>query len=240
MPSTKKLIIDIERLRRYFILGLFALITVFIVFEATRGAYYWSKVKGEGNLWNYGSSLNFVLAGEIALLNAVLVGYYHGQINPGKKSWTWLPWAATAVAFLFLGCDEMLCIHEKLGIMLHNKAPHLMGGFLSDNDGLVMATYMTVALGFSLLFMRRLLTNRLSRWYFAAAMAMMVLVGLFEVAPRELYISYLPFRETEELVEFYAAWAFSSAFISVAAGALSGILMQSSVPAELESESSVR
>lgn len=227
----EKIISDIEGMRKSMIRALFALVVVFILFEALRGQHFWNKVKGEGNLWNYGSSLDYVFAGELAFLNAILVGYLHRLSGFGRRSWAWMPWAATGAAFVFLGCDEMLCIHEKAGVMLQNSFPALAKGPEGMADGLVMGVYVVASLVFSFLFMKALLPNRAARQYFASALSMVALVGLFEVVPRDLYINHLPFRETEELVELFAGWAFAAAFLTAAAAKISDILQMAQNPA---------
>lgn len=223
------LISDMEAMRRRLILGLFVGLVLFILFEALTGQHYWSKVKGEGNLWNYGSSLIFLFAGQMAALNAILTRYVSGVGRSRRRSRAWALWLAIAVAFAFFACDEMLTIHEQLGVMLARAFPstHASG---SEADGMIFAAYVLGSMAFSLVFLKKLPAGGESARYFVAGLAMVIIVGVFEVVPRDLYTGYLPFRETEELLEVFAGWAFSAAFMSSATRTLTEILAEAEPP----------
>ena len=213
-PHNEQLIQDIEKARRLVILGLFAAIVVFVLFEALRGEHYWVKVKAEGNLWNYGSSLMYFMAGEMAIVNAILLAYYgkvHGQVT---RSWSWMAWAAAGAAFVFFACDEMLEVHEKVGLAMERSIPWLHRMFPNRVDGLIIAGYAIGAILFSISFFRGPLISREARAYFIWGFVTIGLASGLDATPRHLYINYLPLRETEELLELFAGFAFTAAFIS--------------------------
>ena len=226
----ERLISDMEAMCRLLILGLFVGLVLFILIEALRGHHFWNKVKGEGNLWNYGSSLIYLFAGQVAALNAILTRYASGARRGGRRSRAWALWLAVAVAFAFFACDEMLAIHEQLGVMLERALPSLHGAPQGEGDGLIFAVYVLGSLAFSLVFLKKLPAGGESARYFVAGLVMVGIVGVFEVVPRDLYIGYLPFRETEELLEVFAGWAFSAAFMSSATRTLTEILAEAGPP----------
>jgi len=220
----RQLIEDVEKARRRIILGLFVAITVFIVFEALRGEQFWNKLKSEGNLWNYGSSLVFFMAGQGAILTAILLSYQGRGSNPRPNRWVWLPWAVAGAALVFLACDEMLSIHEKLGLALERSVPRLQEAYPGHADNLIVGVYALGALLFAPSFFRGDASDRRARAYLIAGFAMIAAAGLLDALPKEMYIRYLPFRETEELLEVYAGFSLNAAFFSTAALALTRIL----------------
>lgn len=218
-----RLLGDIEKIRKLVILGLFAGLVVFILFEALRGHHFWSKVKGEGNLWNYGSSLNDFLVAEVAILNAILIAYCDRLRRP-RITWAWIPWAVMGIAFTFFACDEMLCIHEKLGAALENRFPWIGANFPGEGDGVIFMSYMVGGLAFSIPLFRSLLARIEAKRYFIAALIMIGMASGLEIVPRQLYIAHLPFRETEELLELFAGWSFTAAFLTSGAFTIERIL----------------
>jgi len=147
-----------------------------------------------------------------------------------RRSQAWALWAAVAIAFAFFACDEMLTIHEQLGVMLEKALPWLNGAPQGEGDGVIFAVYVLASLAFSFVFLKKLLMGGASARYFVAGLVMVVIVGVFEVVPRDLYMGYLPFRETEELLEVFAGWAFSAAFMSSATRTLTEILAEAGPP----------
>lgn len=218
-----RLLGDIEKIRKLVILGLLAGMVVFIFFEALRGHHFWSKVKGEGNLWNYGSSLNDFLVAEVAILNAILVAYYD-KLRRTRITWAWVPWAAVGVAFTFFACDEMLCIHEKLGAALETRLPWIGANFPGEGDGAIFMSYMVGGLAFSIPLFRSLLARIEAKRYFIAALIMIGMASVLDIVPRHLYIARLPFREMEELLELFAGWSFTAAFLTSGALIIERIL----------------
>ncbi len=232
--TNDRIAFDLERARKLIIQGLFVALVCFILFEALRGHQYWSKVKGEGNLWNYGSSLDYAFAGEMAALNALIV-YYCSKLSGARmRKWVWVPWALTAAALLFFACDEMLCIHEKAGLILQSHVHALQHSRQGRGDGIVMGAYVLCTMVFSSAVLGRLLTTRASRIYFAIGLLGVAILGLFEGNPSGTLKNYMPFRETEELVEVFAGWAFTSAFLSTAVDRLSWILRNTEVRRQAE------
>ena len=218
MLATGDLAAELEKLRRGLIAALFVGVVVFILFEALRGYHYWDKVKGEGNLWNYGSSLLYFLVGELAILNAI-VDDYRRKLAGRRQPLVTMMWVGIGAAFTYFACDEMLQIHERLGLVLQEYVPSL-----GEGDGAIMAAFAVIGLVSGLLFIRKMLAGRLAFRYFLAGLLSATMAGVLDVIPRDLYIGHLPFRETEELAEVFAAWAFSSAFITSAVCTLAGIL----------------
>ena len=215
---------DIEHARRVTILALFFGLIAFILFEALRGHHFWNKVKAEGNLWNYGSSLLYFVAGEAAVLNGFLIRYHH-QLADGKRSvWNWMPWLAAGAAFTFFACDEMLTIHEKLGLAIEQSVPVIHRMMPGHADGLIMAAYGIGGIVFSIAFFRGKTINRLAKRYLLAAFIMIVSAETLDVMPKDWYIRYLPFRETEELLEVFAGWGFIAAFITFGSSVVSRLL----------------
>jgi len=217
---------DIEHARRAMILALFIGLVAFILFETLRGAKFWNKVKGEGNLWNFGSSLLYFMAGELALLNAWLITR---RDRTSGKAWGWMPWAAAGIAFAYFACDEMLVIHEKLGLRIEESVPIMHRLFAGHVDGLITATYGLGAILFSIGFLRGKLGNAVAGRYFLAGMAMIISAQTLDFLPKDLYIGYLPFRETEELLEVFAGWGFIAAFASSAAFLMTRMLHEEPV-----------
>ena len=224
LQQYERLIGDIEKARRLVILGLFVGAVLFVLFEALRGHHFWSKIKGEGNLWNYGSSLQYFMAAELALLNGVLLGYYQALLGQGRRAWSWLPWAAAGLAFAFFACDEMLEVHEKVGLALERSVPGLSAIYSGRADNLIFLGYAVGAIVFSIVFFRTMSAQRESGRYFIAGLGMIAAASLLDVLPRELYVGHLPFRESEELLELFAGFAFTAAFISSGAHTLTRIL----------------
>ena len=224
MSMVGRLTDAVERVRRLAILGLFACVLIFVLFEALRGEQFWNKIKGEGNLWNYGSSLLYFMAAEMAIVNAILLGYYRNSVRRDGRSWQWLTWAAAGAAFVFFACDEMLEVHEKLGLAMERSLPWLKQVYPGQADNLISAAYLTGAVVFVLVFFRFLPVGRQASMYLIGAFSMIAFAVVLDVAPRWLYISYLPFRETEELLEVFAGFSFTAAFISSGAYVLSRIL----------------
>lgn len=225
MPQRyERLIGDIEKARRLVILCLFLGAVLFVLFEALRGHHFWSKIKGEGNLWNYGSSLQYFMAAELALLNGVLLGYYQALLGQGRRAWSWLPWAAAGLAFAFFACDEMLEVHEKVGLALERSVPGLSAVYSGHADNLIFLGYAVGAIVFSVVFLRAISAQREAGRYFIAGLGMIAAASLLDVLPRQLYVGHLPFRETEELLELFAGFAFTAAFISSGAHTLTRIL----------------
>jgi len=213
-PHNEQLIQDIEKARRLVIRGLFAAIVVFVLFEALRGEHYWVKVKAEGNLWNYGSSLMYFMAGEMAIVNAILLAYCRKVDGQVTRSWSWMAWAAAGAAFVFFACDEMLELHEKVGLAMERSIPWLHQMFPNRVDGLIVAGYAIGAVLFAFSFFRGPLISREARAYFIWGFVTIGLASGLDATPRQLYINYLPLRETEELLELFAGFAFTAAFIS--------------------------
>jgi hypothetical protein len=207
---------DIERMRRLVLLGLFAVLVMFVFFEALRGAQFWNKVKGEGNLWNYGSSLQYFMAGQMAFLNAILFRYYGGlSRSPGVVKQPMI-WALAGAAFVFFACDEMLEVHEKLGLAIERSIPAIHHYYPGHADNLITGLYAVGGLFFAVSFLRGMAPGRAVRWYFVSAMGIMILSTAMDVIPKDLYVRYLPVRETEELMELLAGFLFMAAFMSVA------------------------
>ena len=219
-----RLAADLERARRLTILALFVMVILFILFEALRGEHFWNKVKGEGNLWNYGSSLVYFMVGEMAIVNAVLVGYHERITEERGRSWRVLIWAAVGAAFVFFACDEMLTIHEKLGLAIESSMPWVSHVYPGRADNLITAGYGLGAVLFTIFLLRSLQIDSKTRGYFFAGMLMTIGAAALDVIPRELYVNYLPFRETEELLEVFAGFSFTASFISFGAFTLAGIL----------------
>jgi len=224
MPQGSQLTQDIERARRAIILALFLGLVAFILFSALRGEAFWNKIKGEGNLWNYGSSLLYFLAGELALANALLIRYHDRLAGDARSARSWLAWVAVGVAFTFFACDEMLQVHEKLGLAIEGSVPLLHRMFPGHVDGLITAAYALGGVLFSVGFLRGKTINSVARKYYFAGLLMIAGAQLLDFLPRDWYIGYLPFRETEELLEVFAGWGFAGAFLSTASFAVTRIL----------------
>ena len=220
----EQLIGDIEKARKLAIWGLFIAIVLFVLFEALRGEHFWSKIKCEGNLWNYGSSLIYFTAAEMAIVNAVLFAYYDRLASDGRRSWIWALWAVVGAAFIFFACDEMLEIHEKVGLAIERAVPTLKRYYAGRADNLIIAGYAVGAVLFGFAFLRRMAAGREARAYFISGFVAIVLASGLDVIPRGFYLHYLPFRETEELLEVLAGFLFAAAFISSAAVMLAKIL----------------
>lgn len=237
MLTNERLIRDMEHSRRVLITALFFGLIAFILFEALRGHTFWNKIKSEGNLWNYGSSLVYFMAGEIAVANAWLVRHQSRLIGSKRVAWSWLPWAAVGVAFTYFACDEMLCIHEKIGLAIERSVPLLHQMMPGRADGLIMAAYGLGGIMFSIAFFRGKTINRLAKRYLLAAFIMIVSAEMLDVMPKDWYIQYLPFRETEELLEVFAGWGFIAAFMTFTTSVVSRLLEDtgnSSIPENLK------
>lgn len=224
MGHNNRVIRDIETARRLVIQGLFVGLIVFVLFCALRGADFWNKIKGEGNLWNYGSSLQYFMAGQAAVLSGILVGYYLRLRGRPVLVMSWLPWAVIGMGFVFFACDEMLEIHETVGLQLEAAVPWLNHTYPGKADDLIVASYGLAGVLFVLLFFRRRLESRPAKRYFIAGFVSIGLAVLMDGVPRHLYINYLPLRESEELLEVLAGFLFTAAFISSGAFTLTGIM----------------
>jgi hypothetical protein len=215
---------DLEKARKAIIWGLLVVITAFVLFEALRGQHFWNKIKGEGNLWNYGSSLIYFMVGELAIVNAMLLAY-RKKLDPRiSHSWGVPAWTAAGLAFIFAACDEMLEVHEKVGGWLERSIPLLLAWYPGHADNLIIGVYGLGMLLFAAIFFRELSAGSRSRGYFIVGLLAMVGAVSLDVIPRALYINHLPFRETEELLEVLAGYLFTAAFISTAAVSIVGIL----------------
>lgn len=222
--SIERLIDDVERMRKLFIRGLFVLVVAFVLFEALRGEHFWNKIKGEGNLWNYGSSLLYFTAGQLAILNAVLFSHYSSRHHKTLRSWSWLVWCAAGVAFAYFACDEMLEIHEKVGLAIEASLPWVSNYYSGRADNLITAAYGIGGLLFVFVFLRGMPTGRVAGVYLLAATVAICLASAMDIIPRELYQAYLPLRESEELLEVTAGFMFSASFASSASLSVQRIL----------------
>lgn len=220
-----RLIVDIERARRVTIQIIFAVGVLFVLFEALRGSYLWSKLKGEGNLWNYGCSLVYFTAGQLAIVNGALFRYRERLLRTGRRYIWWTAWILAGIGFSYLACDEMLTIHEKLGARLESAIPVLSEFYPGHADNLIVGVYGAGGVVFSLLFFFRMPVGREARAYLLVALFMLMGATLMDTVPRSLYMRYLPFRESEELLELFSGELFIAAFLSSAAVVVSGILM---------------
>ena len=215
---------DLEKARKAIIWGLLVVITAFVLFEALRGQHFWNKIKGEGNLWNYGSSLIYFMVGELAIVNAILLAY-RKKLDPRiSRSWGVPAWTAAGLAFTFAACDEMLQVHEKAGAVMERSAPWLCSIYPGHTENIILGSYVALAALFAIVFFKDLSAGSRSRGYFAAGILSLATATLMDAVPRELYINLLPFRETEELLEVLAGYLFTAAFISTAAASIVGIL----------------
>jgi len=220
-----RLIVDIERARKVSIQIIFAVGLLFVLFEALRGSYLWSKLKGEGNLWNYGCSLVYFTAGQLAILNGVLFRYRERLLRTGRSYIWWTAWILAAIGFSYLACDEMLTIHEKLGLRLESAIPVLGEFYPGHIDNLIVGVYGSGGVVFSLLFFFKMPVGREARAYMLAALFALVVAILMDTVPRDWYMRYLAFRESEELLELFSGVLFIAAFLSAAAKGISGVLM---------------
>jgi len=224
MMRMERLTTDIETARRRLIQSLFAIMVVFVLFEALRGEQSWSKVKAEGNLWNYGSSLQYFVAGELAFVNALLVWYAARLVRLRRRSWSFLPWTAAGAGFTFFACDEMLEVHEKIGLRIEQGIPWLAEHYSGHADNLIIFGYGLGALVFAAALFKSMLLSRPAKAYFLAGMISIGTAVMMDLVPRDLYILYLPLRETEELLELLAGFLFAASFLSAAAFSISRIL----------------
>ncbi|HUV03876.1 MAG TPA: hypothetical protein VMX94_02085 [Armatimonadota bacterium] len=228
MPQRgEQLTSDLERARKLAIQGLFIAIVLFVLFEALRGQHFWNKIKGEGNLWNYGSSLLYFVAAEMAIVNAALLAYCEKLGLHSRRSWIWVLWGMVGLAFVYFACDEMLEVHEKMGLAIERAVPALKHYYSGRADNLIIAGYALGAVLFGFAFLRRMAASREARAYFISGFVVIALTSALDVVPRGLYIRYLPFRETEELLEVLAGFLFAAAFISSAAVMLAEIVRAS-------------
>lgn len=225
MPAdSSRLTADIEKARRSLILGLLIVLAAFVVIEALRGHHFWSKVKGEGNLFNYGSSLDYFVAGEFAIVNAFLVRYYHKLLHPSRRSYAWLPWIGLGMAGVYFACDEMLTVHENLGLALEHSHPAILHFFPAGGDTVVTSSYMLLAFIFTVVYFRRMRLDRGTRRYFFAGFGLVALLTALDVIPKVIWINYMPFRETKEMIELLVGWTFASAYVTTGAFLISRIL----------------
>jgi hypothetical protein len=142
----------------------------------------------------------------------------------GMRSRQWISWAAAGVAFIYFACDEMLTIHEKVGVLLEDLLPRLASAYPGHADNLITGVYGLGALLFTVVFFRGAIADRRARAYYIVGFAMVGAATVMDIVPRELYIGYLPFRETEEFLELFAGFSFTAAFVSTGASLLVRVL----------------
>ncbi len=225
MPThNDRLIADTERARVRLIQLWITSLAVFVTVEALRGAHYWSKVKGPYCLFEYGSSLDYFVAGEFALVNAALM-YYLGRLhNQARGFWSWAPWLMVGLSGIYFAADEFLCIHKKLGADVEHTYTGLLRFFPAGGDTVVTATYVAAAIVCILLFFNRMMVARKARAYAFAGMGLFGVLAVLDIVPKSLWIGYMPFRETKELVELLVGWVAGATFISASAHTFTEIL----------------
>ena len=225
MPSPNdRLIADVEKARARLIQLWIVSLVVFVTVEALRGAHYWNKVKGPYSLFEYGSSLDYFVAGEFALVNAALV-YYLGKLTrQGHSFWSWAPWLAVGLSGVYFAADEFLCIHKKLGADVEHTGTGLLRFFPAGGDTVVTASYVAAAAVCMLVFFNRMMVARKARTYAFAGIGLLAVLAALDITPKNLWIGYMPFRDTKELVELLVGWVAGATFISASAHTFTNIL----------------
>jgi hypothetical protein len=222
--SSDRLIADVEKARMRLIQLWIISLVVFVTVEALRGVHYWNKVKGPYCLFDYGSSLDYFVAGEFALVNAALV-YYYGKIsNRARNFREWAPWLMVGLSGVFFAADEFLGIHKKLGASVEHTHTGLLRFFPAGGDTVVTATYVAAAAVCMLFFFNRMMIDRTARTYAFVGMGLLGVLATLDIVPKHLWIGYMPFRETKELVELSVGWVAGATFISASAHTFTGIL----------------
>jgi len=209
---------DIESTTRRIINGLLLLFAIFFAIEAPRGAHYFDKIKYDGSLWAYGTSLFFFMAGEGALLTAIFLAYYKRHDEGDKRSGSWLPWASAGAAFVWLGCDKMFAIHERIGMAIARSSLAPFNHFSpSMLDGFVLGVYGIMAIIFAIIFLKGPLVTLQARKYFILGYLFMAF-SVFHVAT-EGFVNYdVVLRDSEmmeKVFETLSGWAFTATFLSV-------------------------
>jgi hypothetical protein len=233
--SSDRFIADVEKARVRLIQLWIVSLVVFVTVEALRGAHYWNKVKGPYCLFEYGSSLDYFVAGEFALVNAALV-YYYGKIsNRAHNFRTWAPWLMVGLSGVYFAADEFLCIHKKLGASIEHTSTGLLRFFPAGGDTVVTATYVAAAAVCMLIFFNRMMVDRTARTYAFVGMGLLGVLATLDIVPKNLWIGYMPFRETKELVELSVGWVAGATFISASARTFTEILrMYAATPAAIK------
>lgn len=206
----------IERVQRIGLPLFLLLLTAFVLFEGSRGKTFGSKILSEGDLWNYVSSLVYFIAGEMAVLNAILVGRRWRRANPGQWTLAWLPWAMVGAAFTFSAFDEMLEIHEKLRHAVEQAIPFLNHAYPGHGSRFMLVAYLACSLVFAVVVLWRSLSGRLSKLYLAAGFLLVGLAVACDSLPHLPWFGVGAWAVIEELSELYAGAAFVASFASSA------------------------
>ncbi len=203
----------IERVRRISTMLFFFLIAAFVLFEMTRSGTFGSKVTGEGDLWNYVSSLVYLLAGEMAIVNAVLAGRREKGETFSQWMMAWVPWAMIGAAFTFTAFDEMLEIHEKLRHAVVQFMPFLDHIYPGHGARFMLVAFLAGSLVFAVAFLRESLSGRTSKLYLILGF---VLVGAAIAYDSTPWLRAKIWTVIEEISELCAGAVFAASFASSA------------------------
>lgn len=207
---------DVEATRRKLILGSLALLVLFVLIEAPRGQHYFDKIKYNGSLFAYVSSLVMVAAGAFSGLNAYLLKYSQRIGISGKSPVSWTVWGITAVGFAWLACDKMLAVHERTAFILVRTIPSLHNANPSQIDGIILALYGLCSIPICIVLMRSLLLSPVARKYFVLGVILMLLsVGHDATESKfDFHLLFIDGETFEKLWAIFSSWAFASAFLT--------------------------
>lgn len=202
--------------RMQFVRASMVLIVVFILIEAPRGQHYFDKMKYNGSLWAYMTSLVFVAAGVLSIVNGYLLRYSQRIRISVDRPASWMTWVISGAAFAWLGCDKMLAIHEKIAFALIKVSPALASVGPSKIDGVILAAYGLCAVPIGIALMRGLLMSPVARKYFTWGFCLMLLAVCHDATESSFDFSLLLIDgETfEKLFEMFSGWAFACAFLT--------------------------
>ncbi len=219
---------SIETARRKAAIWSLAFVVLFTLAEAHRGAHYFDKIKYNLSLWAYVSSLVLVIAGLAALLNALLLKYHQEIQIPKISSRLWMVWAICGAAFVWLGVDKMLAMHEKISFALVKSVPFLRDVLPSQIDGAVLAAYGLLAVPVGIVLLRRLLMSGIARRYFIWGFILMAISVGHDATENKFGLrgTFIDGETIEKLTAMFSAWAFACAFLAVTAVLVTKVLLQ--------------
>lgn len=184
---------------------------IFLAFVTSfKGPYYYSNWGAEHTLFTSGSSMQFIIAGIVALV-CFSIARHHGKRGTGGVLRPWV-WLVVAGGFFYAAVDELGCVHERAGEILDSALPWFSKMYVNSNDDVFVITYGILALFASVLVLREMRPFRKSVYFYIVGMFLLLLAGLMDYVPESI-IRRASLQGVEDLAEYFAGTSFSASFL---------------------------